>query len=196
MQLADFYREQLDAYGYAEAESHITEWNTAMRGDDESDAVRNTARGAALNTASWIGLQERGVDVSTYYRGNESGRHGNMGLFYADGTPKPMAWAFSLWARMAAHPLRLSYTLTGSPDPHPVWALAGQDESGEIAVLIVNASDTSTSWKVMLDFQEATESVTLYQVSGDDGAALQVYTLDEAAAEIGAYTVQLLVVAP
>jgi len=194
-QLANFYREQLEAYGYADAEIHITEWNTAMKGEDETDAVRNTARGASLMSAAWIALQQGGVDVSTFYRGNESGQHGNMGLFAVDGTPKPMALAFSLWAKMAAHPQQLPYTLTGSPDPHPVWALAGQNEEGEIAVLIVNASDTPTSWKVLFSQGEAAQEATLYQVSDED-AALQVYTLNETAAEIGAYTVQLLIVTP
>ncbi len=195
VQLAAFYRQQLDAHGYTEAESHITEWNTAMQGEDESDAVRNTARGAALMTAAWIGLQESDVAVSTYYRGNESGQHGNMGLFYADGRAKPMALAFSLWAEVAAHPLRLNVTLTGSDKPNRLWVLAGQDETGEIAVLITNPGDTPTSWEARLPAEVAgSTTITLKQVS-DAADEVQVFTLTKPAAEIGAWTVQLVLIA-
>ena len=192
VQLATYYRQQLDAHGYTETESHITEWNTAMQGEDETDAVRNTARGAALMTAAWIGLQEGGVAVSTFYRGNESGQHGNMGLFYADGRAKPMALAFSLWAEMAAHPQRLAVTPTGSDDPNRLWVLAGQDERGEVALLIANPTDTPTSWEALFAGRDLVEGATLYQVS-DASDEVQVSTLETPAAEIGAYTVQLLI---
>ncbi|HIP97047.1 MAG TPA: hypothetical protein EYH32_07515, partial [Anaerolineae bacterium] len=195
VQLATYYRQQLDAHGYTETEIHITEWNTAMQGEDETDAVRNTARGAALMTAAWIGLQEGGVAVSTFYRGNESGQHGNMGLFYADGRAKPMALAFSLWAEMAAHPQRLAVTPTGSDDPNRLWVLAGQDERGEVALLIVNPTDTPTSWEALFAGRDLAGGATLYQVD-DAGDEVQVFTLTKPAAELGAYTVQLLVAEP
>ncbi len=195
-QLAAFYRGQLADHGYTEAENHITEWNTAMQGEDETDAVRNTARGASLMTAAWIGLQEEGVAVSTFYRGNESGQHGNMGLFYADGRAKPMALAFSLWAEMAAHSQRLVVTPTGSDDPNRLWALAGQNERGELALLIANPNDTATSWKALFVSNAAENAaLTLRQVS-DASEEVQTFTPEAPAAEIEAYTVQLLVASP
>ncbi|HFD39454.1 MAG TPA: hypothetical protein ENJ31_06350, partial [Anaerolineae bacterium] len=108
---ARFYRKQLDAHGYADAESHITEWNTAsetgeMRISDVS--LRAKGKGASLLSAAWIVLQEEGVDVSTIFRGTDTSIDvpAFYGIFYADGRPKHPALAFSLWARMAAHPQR------------------------------------------------------------------------------------------
>ena len=193
VQLAALYRGQLDAHGYTGAESHITEWNTAMQGEDETDAVRNTARGASLMTAAWIGLQEADLAVSTFYRGNETGQHGNMGLFYADGRAKPMALAFSLWAEMAAHPLRLSVTPTGSDDPNRLWVLAGQDEDGEVALLIANPDDTPTSWEVSFVGNAADNATLLLHQVSDASGEIQTFTLEAPRAEIGAYTVQLVI---
>ncbi|HFD39453.1 MAG TPA: hypothetical protein ENJ31_06345 [Anaerolineae bacterium] len=189
LQLAAFYRQQLDDHGYTQAESHITEWNTAMQGEDETDAVRNTARGAALMSAAWIALQEGGVDVSTFYRGNES-EQGNMGLFYTNGRAKPMAGAFSLWARMAAHPQRLNV----SHGDDGLWVLAGQDDGGEVALLIVNPTETPTSWQAEFAHRDLVQGATLYQVS-DAAEGVQTFSLETPAAEIGAYTVQLLIAA-
>lgn len=193
LQLAEFYRAQLDSHGYTNAESHITEWNTAMKGEDETDAVRNTARGAALMSAAWIALQDGGVDVSTFYRGNEHASHGNMGMFTPAGEAKPMAWAFSLWAQMAAHPDRLAVNPdAGQSDP--LWVLAGQNGDGEIAVLIVNPMDSPTSWEAVVGENVLQSApLTLYQVN-DDAEGVQSLTLASPAAEIGAYTVQLLVI--
>ena len=55
-----------------------------MRGEDETDAVRNTARGASLMSAAWVALEGSDVSVSTFYRGNENRQDGNMGLFYSE----------------------------------------------------------------------------------------------------------------
>ncbi|HEY80314.1 MAG TPA: hypothetical protein G4O05_04470 [Caldilineae bacterium] len=193
-QLAEFYRAQLDTHGYTAAESHITEWNTAMRGEDETDAVRNTARGAALMSAGWIGLQEGGVEVSTFYRGNEHTNRGNMGLFTPEGDPKPMAWAFSLWAQMTAHPDRLNIS-PESEQVNPLWALAGRNADGAIALLIVNPTDTPTSWQAVFAGRETPASATLYQVS-DTAEGVQAFIPEAPAAEIEDYTVQLLIVRP
>jgi len=189
-ELASFYREQLVSHGYAEAESHITEWNTAMRGEDETDAVRNTSRGASLMSAAWIALQGSNVSVSTFYRGDENRQNGNMGLFYPDGRIKPIALAFSLWAEIAAHPERLAVTVEGEG----LTALAGADEGGEIAVLIVNPTGEPISWKVEFNPSNPTAGVAkLYQVS-NASEELETFSLESPTAEIGAYTVQLLVI--
>jgi len=185
-QLAAFHRQQLDAHGYTEAENHITEWNTAMQGEDESDAVRNTARGAALMTAAWIALQEEDVAVSTFYRGNEAS--GNMGLFYPDGRAKPIALAFSLWARMAAYSQRLGVAVTGGDG---LWVLAGQNDDGEVALLVTNPTGVSASWEIVFAGRDLSEGATLYQVS-DASDEVQTLALEMPAAEIGAYTVQLV----
>ena len=84
-------------------------------------------------------------------------------------------------------------TPTGSDDPNRLWALAGQNADGEVALLIANPNDTPTSWQAL--FAGNAAALTLMQVS-DASDAVQTFTLETPAAEIGAYTVQLLVVKP
>jgi hypothetical protein len=73
---ARFYRNLLDTVGYNSAESHITEWNTDIGQSNDTDpeavALRVGGKGGALNTAFWIELQNEGVDVSTFFRGNDT----------------------------------------------------------------------------------------------------------------------------
>ncbi len=194
-QAARFYREQLDAHGYTEAESHITEWNTAAENGElrVSDvSLRAGGKGASLLSAAWIVLQEEGVDVSTIFRGTDTSIDvpSFYGIFYADGRPKHPALAFSLWARMAAHPRRLNV----SHGDDGLWVLAGQDDGGEIALLIVNPTETPTSWRAEFTHRDLVQGATLYQVS-DAAETVQAFSLETPAAEIGAYTVQLLIAA-
>ncbi len=190
---ARFYRRQLDAYGYTEAESHITEWNTAPDtpgGLTDDVSLRAGDKGASILSAIWIVLQTEGVDVSTIYRGPDPDPDvpAFYGIFYSDGRPKLPALAFSLWAQMAAHPRRLAVTGGGGG----LWVLAGQDERSEVALLIVNPTDTPVAWQVDFAGREPIRGATLYQV-GDEGEEVQTFALETPAAEIGAYTVQLLV---
>ncbi len=193
---ARFYREQLDAHGYTDAESHITEWNTASetgRGVANDVSLRAGGKGASLLSAFWIVLQEEGVDVSTIFRGTDTSIDvpGFFGIFYADGRPKHPALAFSLWARMAAHPQRLNV----AHGDDGLWVLAGQDESGEIALLVVNPTERPTSWQATYAGRDLGPGAILYQVS-DAADTVQTFTLESPVVEIGAYTVQLLVVRP
>ncbi len=192
---ARFYREQLDAHGYTGAESHITEWNTESdtEGGVATDvSLRAGGKGASLMSAAWITLQEERVAVSAFYKGPDPSIDvpGFYGMFYADGRPKRMALAFSLWARAAAHFQRLGVTVTGGD---ALWVLAGQDESGEIALLVVNPTEMPISWQAQFADHDLSRGATLYQVS-DASEEVQTFALETPATEIGAYTVQLLVV--
>ncbi|HHN93592.1 MAG TPA: hypothetical protein ENK17_02390, partial [Anaerolineae bacterium] len=100
------------------------------------------------------------------------------------------ALAFSLWARMAAHPQRLNV----SHGDDGLWVLAGQDDRGEVALLIVNPTETPTSWQAEFTHRDLVQGATLYQVS-DAAEEVQTFSLETPAAEIGAYTVQLLAAA-
>lgn len=184
---AAFYRELLDSYGFPQAESHITEWNTEYReGGDPS--LRTGARGAALMTAAWIGLQQEGVDGSWFYRGNDTSPRlpTFFGLFYADGRPKPIGQAFALWAEMAAHPTRID--IQGGSDSDGLWALAGRDATGEVALLVVNTSASTASWQLT---GAPAGALALREVS-DTSDGIATRTLDAPGADIGPYTVQLV----
>ncbi|HIQ02355.1 MAG TPA: hypothetical protein EYH30_09580, partial [Anaerolineales bacterium] len=194
---ARFYRQQLDGHGYSGAESHITEWNTASgteTGVVTDLSLRVGGKGASILSAVWIVLQQEDVAVSTLFRGTDTNINfpGFFGIFYADGRPKRPALAFSLWARLAAHPQRLNVTAAGDDG---LWVLAGQDDDGEVALLLVNPTETATSWQAEFASRDLAGGATLYQVD-DAGDEVQAFSLASPAAEIGAYTVQLLIVHP
>ncbi|MEA3309055.1 MAG: hypothetical protein U9Q70_06035 [Chloroflexota bacterium] len=197
---AAYYREQLDRRGYTATESHITEWNTETNestGRDAAVALRVGAQGATLMTAAWIGLQEQEVDVSMFFRGTDPAMDNPTfyGIFFANGQPKKMALAFSLWSQLAAHPSRMNITTTGGNASSPLWVLAGENAVGEIALLIANPHDIPTSWQAIFPLSEGIAQVTVQQVS-DDQETVQTFTLSEPVTEIGAYTVQLVTIEP
>ena len=101
-------------------EVHVTEWN--MHSD-----WWNVTNGAAVTTATWIGLQDD-TDLAFLYWGCCAGYpytgHGSAGnpmaLLAADGTqlPKPEALAFSLWHRLVAEfGQRRTVIISGFLDP-------------------------------------------------------------------------------
>jgi len=191
-----FYRELLNQYGYTKAESHITEWNTEFReGQGGDPALRTGAQGAALMTAAWIGLQQQGVDVSTFYRGTDPSLAlpTFYGLFYADGRPKPVALAFSLWSQMAAHSQQLN--LATSPSTSGLWMLAGQNSEGEIALLMANPNAASTSWSLAFsDGRNISDYKLILKTISDASAEIETSTPEGNVIAIGAYTVQLVII--
>ena len=193
VQAARFYRSELDALGFQAVTMHVTEWNTSIRqlGDKsaESLALRTGGKGAAILTAAWIAMQDNGVAVSTFYRGSDPDMDAVefYGIFYANGKPKRIALAFSLWAQLVAHPQRL--TVSAVPDT-ALWMLAGQNDAGETALLIANP--TTVPVRYMVAGVES-RRCTLLQVSD---ASEQVQALDVAGCviEIGGETVQLVTI--
>ncbi len=179
VQAAIFYRQQLDAHGYAGAESHISEWNTAVResrADDAAD-LRYTAQGAAILSAAWIGLQEQGVDVSIFYRGPDPDINAPQfyGMFYADGRPKPIALAFSLWSELTRYPRRTALTASAESG---LWTLAGQNDDGEIAILIANPTGQAISCQIVLPDGSAPAGITVKTI-GPASDSLQVWRAED-----------------
>lgn len=184
---ATFARSKLNEYGYTSAESHITEYDTSNR------ALRTQLSGAAIVTAAWIILQEQNITVATYYRGNDADQNQPMyGLFYADGTFKPTAFAFSFWSQMVAHSTRLNVTVTGSSDKNNLKVLAGKNSSGEIALLIANTANTSTTYELAIgNSLLGNTTVTIQQIS-NGGTQILTSTATASNIAIGAYGVQLV----
>jgi len=172
---AAFYRKQLEAYGYVQAESHITEWNTAVKQSRNPNAadLRYTARGAAILSAAWIALQKQPVDVSTFYRGPDPDINAPhfYGMFYADGRPKPIALAFSLWSQLAQHSFRL--TVETSKENN-LWLLAGESDHKEIALLIANPSSDLVASQIILP-ERFTQSTATVQLISDSSDSIQTF---------------------
>ncbi|MDZ7385674.1 MAG: hypothetical protein ONB07_06065 [candidate division KSB1 bacterium] len=188
---ARFYRSELDAKGFTSAEMHVTEWNTDIMtiGDNspEAFALRTGGKGAAILSAAWMKMQEERVAVATLYRGPDPAVDAPTfyGMFYADGRPKRVALAFSLWSGMASYPKRVQ--VSASPEG-VLWLLAGEDAAGQKALLVANTSDRAVVYAI-----EGTEStdMTVMQVS-DANASVEELAADGAGIDIGAYTVQLV----
>jgi hypothetical protein len=194
---ASWYRQELEARGFQEAESHISEWNTAVKNASaqEQADLRINARGATINTAAWILLQKSDVVVSTFYRGNDTASNlpTFYGMFRADGTRKKVADAFELWSETADYTDRLDLIEPAGSD---LYVLAARNAAGGVAVLIANPGETGTSYN--LDFDGATGldisgySVTIRELS-DGASGIVTYGSVPEANSIGGYTVQLVV---
>lgn len=139
---------QLDARGLTATKIYLTEWNTEVDAKKDlarAQALRNGAEGAATLTAQWIALQDAPVDGVFHYRGSDpnSNTAEDYGLFFADGTAKPAAWAFAAWAELAATTSRLTTMVEGDT---AVRALTGSDATGYVTMLVVNYASTPTTW--------------------------------------------------
>ena len=196
--VASFYRDSLDARGFTQTTTHITEWNTEIKRDSaenspESLALRTGGKGAAILSAAWIELQQQNdVEVSTFYRGPDPDIRAPTfyGMFYADGRPKRVALAFSLWSKMTLYPERLA--VSASPNTS-LWMLAGQNDADKIALLIANPDNTSITAGIAFADMRKISQISLYEVS-DTSDQIQTTSLNTQTFEIGANTVQLLII--
>ena len=138
---AAYIRQQLDANGFTASESVISEFNTDDN-DPDVDALRLGGQGAAIISGAWISLIKAGVSQAFLYRGNDTSMNlpTFFGLFYADGSYKRNAYAFSLWARASTYPTMQELVATSAAvsDLSKIYFLAGKNSVGEKAVLIAN----------------------------------------------------------
>ena len=189
---AIFYRAELNARGYTATESHITEWNTQFRDPTLDDVqLRTGAKASSLMTAAWINLQNQNVAVSTFYRGTDPSMDATWfyGIFYANGTPKPVGLAFQLWKQMANHPKRSNVTLSGGN----LSVLAGRNASGEFSFLISNPTAAPTSWQLALPPNASATLVKMQEIRAPATAISQTY-LSGLSSTIDAYALQLVTV--
>lgn len=170
---ARFYRDALDRHGLTSAESHISEWNTEARGNDGEGSnmeLRTGMLGASILTAAWIRLQEERVDVSMFYRGNDTSMKlvTFYGMLYANGERKRIADAFSLWSRLVEYSHRLDLEIDGvTGTAASLVALAGRRADGSRAILLANPGPASI--RVRLD-TGLDDSTTIHRfVLNDEG---------------------------
>ncbi len=189
---ANFYRTELDTRGYKATTMHLSEWNTEYpEGRDGDSALRIGAKGAALMTAGWIYQQVSDIEVSAFYRGNDTSPKLPVfyGMFYADGRPKPVALAFSLWAQFTRYVLGRK-TATSLP----LVAISAENASGDIAILLANTSSTAHRWQLELPWLIAVvPKIEIFQVS-DRSSTLENFQIEATTGEVPAWGVQLLVI--
>lgn len=193
--LAANVRAKLDAHSFGDTEIYLTEWNTQTdpMGDlDEARELRNGARGASIITAGWISMQDSDISRVFHYRGSDPNAMTleDYGLFTGNGVAKRTAWAFQMWAALAATTSRLSTDVVDAAD---VRAIAGVDASGNPVVLVVNTSSTATSYSLS-DASDAalTQSFSVSTLS--DSSAMPVTSTATFPLDLPAYGVQLLTV--
>lgn len=179
--MARFYRAALDGAGLTAVPLDVSEWNTETRNATAAEALelRTGGRGAAIVTAAQIVLQEEGIVSSCLYRGPDPSVNAPQfyGIFHADGRPKRAALAFSLWKRLADHPERLAIAAERLAGP-ALYAIAGRDAAGEIAVLVANPSSAAAAFRVarrdgavtqllVEEVSDAAETIVSRPVTGD-----------------------------
>jgi len=189
---AAYYRTELDEQGFQTTTLHLTEWNTDTKNladnSTEAHALRTGGKGAAILTAAWMALQQHEIEVATLYRGTDPSLDipTFYGIFYADGSLKRIALAFSLWAKLAQHPQRL--TVAASAET-PLKVICGKNEAGEIALLMVNPSETTLCYSIEGLIQH---TCNIEQVS-DASDQIEKISADTRAITIGAYRTQFLI---
>lgn len=195
-QVCRFYRRELDHFGFRNTPMHVTEYNTSHRGfpDDSPElrALRTGGKGAAILTAAWVAMQKNGVAVATFYRGPDPDIRAPTfyGMFYADGKPKRIALAFSLWKKLTNFPHQIGVKIEPAPTGEGLRTLAGQNEAGEIALLVANPTRSVFHYKIS-EPDNKKRVWTILQVN-DKSDRLQPVPLEGEVVTIESESVQLL----
>jgi hypothetical protein len=142
--LGEELRSLLEVEGFSEMEVFLSGWGPSEQ------PRRGEAPSQALLTASWMSLQDAGF-AEAYLAATEDWAR------RADGSPAATLWLFTLWRECAEHPVRLGTCVTMDGDQWSIqdsaerlWALAGQDSTGEVAILMANMTEDTASVDISL----------------------------------------------
>ncbi len=165
---AAYFRQALDARGFTSVPTIVSEWNTDDRSVDavEGLEVRTKAKGAAILTGAWIGLQNRDdIEQSLFYRGPDPSMDAPFfyGIYYANGEPKKIGLAWQLWREIG----RYTHRLGVSSNQSGIYALAAENDDGARSLLLANTGEATTSWtpsfadgKKLADYRVVTRAVS------------------------------------
>ena len=157
-----FVRDLVDSYGFTKAELHLNEWHYAPCSWSKSppncramvyDHFMKYLDSAAFTAAVLIEWQDTPLDMSCFYTGVSRG----FGIFTAYGEVTKVYCALKAFGIMTKYPHRLAIT----KDP-AVYALAGENDEGEIAVLLSVFPIMGSNVTILLDFEP--KDVRLYSV--------------------------------
>jgi hypothetical protein len=146
------YRTYAEENGWGDLPQIVSEWNSAFRPSGGQGAgqpgseVREKKQASAVVAASWIAMQQAGVDDAYFYCGVDPAMEAShfYGMFRPDGSSKPAGLAFVLFKEMMAHPTRVDLGMERTDN---LWVLAGKNTAGEVVILLANASGDRMAWE-------------------------------------------------
>lgn len=130
------------------------------------DSIFNKQRGGAINMGAFIVFQQADVERAYKYRAGEDSNPNanasngfyNMGgpaLFYGDsaGTYKPQGYSFKMCSKMQTeYKIKLiSPVFSIASGGTKVWSLAGENTSGEKAIIVSNNSSNTILLNIQLN---------------------------------------------
>lgn len=148
-------REAVDSFGYTKTELHLNEWHYAPCSWSKPapslkpmvyDHFMKYLDSAAFTAAVLTVWQDTPLDMSCFYTGLSRG----FGIFTLYGEITKTYCALKAFGIMTRHPHRLA--IDHDPD---VYALAGEDDDGEIAVLLSVFRIMGAAVTLHLDFEPA-----------------------------------------
>jgi hypothetical protein len=124
-------RENLDKYGFRNAESILSEWNLSYDYTIQEAAELQSAHNAAFVGAVLTYFQDAPIDHAHFYRGDAAW----MGLFDLNGNYYKPAYVFKAMGQMLDTPVRLP--LSGT-DTFGFAALAGKSTDGNTVQILIS----------------------------------------------------------
>jgi len=143
--------------------------NDSTLPDSFRDSLFNKQRGAAHHVGAFIAFQQTDIERAYLYRGGEADQDTTtavMGLFYgnANGSYKPVAYGFKLCSKMQTvfNKKLISPVDTIASGGSKIWTLAGEDISGNKAILISNPTANTINLSLQLNGSNLSTSMYPY----------------------------------
>lgn len=162
---AKIVREKLDKAGYADAESHLNEWNYVKSwGDEWINCILTmiSLKGSAFNVACMCEGQKAGIDMMMYYDASPCAMNG-LWDFY---TWYPIKGYYSIYA--FADIYELGTEVRTESDDNDIYVVGAKDENGKKAVIISYYTDEN----------DREEKIVNVNMEGYDGEVTDIYTVD------------------
>ncbi|MBF0242751.1 MAG: hypothetical protein HQK64_09805 [Desulfamplus sp.] len=205
--------------GFEGLSMHITEWNTDAeqpkeeQSSEEKAELRLHSRGAAVNTGTWIEMQNNGIDMAFFFRGNDTNIDMPLfyGLYLADGTPKKTAFAFNFFNQISKYKDRLEASVEVSNNGSQsdinssIYFIAGENAKGDKAIIVSNLTDKQYRYTLKNSKDGQTANIVnsnIISASGISDDHSNIYDIvtstqnsdDEVRFDLPAYGVQLITV--
>ena len=172
-------RRILDSYGFTKTELVMDEWHysggkafstvlsasgiTGGEARRQADRTLTGPEGATFACAGLTAMQDSAVDMANYYT---SSMMAYFGIFDLYGGRNKCYYALNAFNRMTKHPARVKAIVEGGADS--VYALAGLEESGELAVLVSCPFNGKCRIKVVVvGFDVSAKNCKLRVIDGD-----------------------------